>query len=189
VDGGIRVELTSKLKAMAGLFDLSRPYFGFDLANRYVTIGTTRSKGAEFSFSGDLTRQLKIVAGGVLLDATVQAPANLAGAIGGRPVGIPAHLFSINANWDVGAVRGLALDATLSHTGRTRSTTDNLVRLPPRAQLSLGARYLFTLWKTRATARLQVANVLDNRGFSVSGPGAYSPNAARSTSAQLTFDL
>jgi iron complex outermembrane recepter protein len=189
VDGGIRLDLTSNLKAIAGLFDLSRPYFGFDLTNRYVPIGTTRSKGAEFSFSGDLTRHLKIVAGGVLLDATVQAPASLAGTIGRRPVGIPVHLFSINANWDVEAVRGLAFDAALSHTGRTPSTTDNAVQLPPRAHLNLGTRYSFSLGKTRATARLQVANVLNNRGFSVSGPGAYSPNAARSASAQLTFDL
>ncbi len=189
VDGGVRIELTSKLKAIAGLFDLSRPYFGFDQANRYVPIGATRSKGAEFSFSGDLTRHLKIVAGGVLLDATVRAPAGLTGTIGRRPVGIPTHLFSINANWDVAAVRGLAFDAALSHTGSVPATTDNVVHLPPRAHLNLGTRYSFSLGKTRATARFQVANVLDNRGFSVNGPGAYSPNAARSASAQLTFDL
>jgi iron complex outermembrane receptor protein len=189
LDGGIRLELTPKLKAIAGLFDLSRPYFGFDQTNRYVPIGTTHSKGAEFSFSGEPTRHLKIVAGGVLLDATVQAPDSVGGTIGHRPVGIPAHLFSINANWDVAAVRGLAFDAALSHSGRMAATTDNAVQLPSRAHIDLGTRYSFSFGKTRATARFQVTNVFDNRGFSVNGPGAYSPNAARSASAQLTLDL
>jgi len=49
--------------------------------------------------------------------------------------------------------------------------------------------YRFAVGKTRATARVQLANVFDNRGFSVGGPGAYFPNGARSASAYLTVDL
>jgi len=190
VDGGVRVEINRRLKAVAGLFDLSRPYFGFDQGNRYVQIGTTRSRGAEFSLSGNLTDRLAVVAGGVLLSPRVEADPSASGEIGGRPVGIPSHIFSVDANWDAALlVPGLSFDAALSHRGRTPATTDNAVELPARAQLDLGTRYRFTVGKTRATARFQLANVFNARGFSVGGPGAYFPIGARSASAYVTFDL
>jgi iron complex outermembrane receptor protein len=189
IDGGVRVDIAPKMKAVAGVFDLSRPYFGFDQDNRYVQIGTTRSRGAEFSLSGSLTDTLTLVAGGVLLDARVQADSGASGTIGRRPVGMPSHIFSVDANWDAAFVRGLSFDAALSHRGETPATTDNAVKVPARAQLDLGSRYRFTLGKTRATARFQLANVFNNRGFSVGGPGAYFPNGARSASAYLTVDL
>ena len=190
IDGGVRVDLAPKLRAVAGLFDLSQPYFGFDQASRYVRIGTTRSRGAEFSLSGGLTDRLTLVAGGVVLSPRVAADPAASGAIGRRPVGIPGHIFSIDANWDAASlVRGLSFDAALSHRGQTPATTDNAVTLPPRAQLDLGTRYRFTVGKTRATARFQVANVFDQRGFVVGGPGAYFPIGARSASAYLTVDF
>jgi Outer membrane receptor proteins, mostly Fe transport len=157
--------------------------------NRYVPIGTTRSRGAEFSLSGSITDRITIVAGGVLLDARVRADPGATGTIGRRPVGIPTHIFSVSANWDTGFVRGLSFDAALSQLGRTAATTDNVVEIPARAQLNLGTRYRFALGKTRATARFQLANVFDNRGFNSAGPGVYLPNAARSASAYLTVDI
>jgi iron complex outermembrane receptor protein len=187
VDGGVRVHLAPKLSAVAGLFSLQRPYFGFDSANFYVPIGTTRSRGAEFSISGNLTNRLTLVAGGVLLDARVQA-SRAAVLIGGRPVGIPGHIVSIDANWST-PVAGLSLDANLAHRGKTPATTDNLVQVPARVQVDLGGRYSFKLRQLNATARIQIGNLFDSRGFTVAGPGAYAPNGARAASAQLTVDL
>jgi len=190
VDGGVRVDLTRSLKAVVGLFDLSRPYFGFDQADRFVQIGTTRSRGAEFSLSGSLTGRLTLVAGGVLLSPRVTADPTASGVVGTKPVGIPAHIFSVDANWDAAAIsRSLSFDAALSHRGRMFGTTDNVVELPARAQLDLGTRYRFALGKTHATARFQAVNVFNQRGFLVGGPGAYFPIAGRSASAYLTVDL
>jgi iron complex outermembrane receptor protein len=189
VDGGVRVNLTSQLKAVEGLFDLSRPYFGFDSANRYVPIGTTRSRGAEFSVSGNLSDTLTLVAGGVILDARVDVPASLAADVGARPVGIPSHIFNFDADWKVRAVPGLSVNASLSERGRTPATTDNVVSLPDRAQVDLGARYAFSVGDTRASARVEISNLFDARGFGSAGPGAYYPNAARYASAYLTVDL
>ena len=190
IDAGVRVDLTGRLKAVAGVFDLSRPYFGFDQANRFVQIGTTRSRGAEFSLSGNLADQLRIVAGGVILSPRVEANPTASGDIGKRPVGIPGHIFSVDANWEATSlIRGLSFDAALSRRGTTPATTDNRVEVPARAQLDLGARYRFAVGKVRATARFQVANIFAERGFFVAGPGAYFPVAGRSASAYLTVDL
>ena len=190
IDGGVRVDVTRSVKAVAGLFDLSRPYFGFDQANRYVQIGTTRSRGAEFSLSGNLTDRLTLVAGGVLLSPRVTAEPSATGIIGAKPVGIPGQVFSVDANWDAAVLaRGLSFDAALSYRGRLFGTTDNAVELPARAQLDLGGRYRFAVGKTRATARVQVVNLFGQRGFLVGGPGAYFAIAGRSGSASLTVDL
>jgi iron complex outermembrane receptor protein len=190
IDGGVRVGITGSFKAVAGVFDLSRPYFGYDQAARYVQIGTTRSRGAEFSLSGNLGNRLTLVAGGVVLSPRVEADPNASGVIGRRPVGIPSHLFSVNLNWDATSfVPGLAFDAALSHRGRMPGTTDNAVELPPRAQVDLGAHYRFSLAKTHATARFQVGDVLDSLGFNVAGPGAYYPITGRYASLYLTIDL
>ena len=54
-DAGVRFALTKDVKAVVGVFDLSRPYFGFDAGNVFKQIGTVRSRGAEFSVSGSVT--------------------------------------------------------------------------------------------------------------------------------------
>ena len=48
-DAGVRFAVTKDVKAVVGVFDLSRPYFGFDANNVFKQIGTVRSRGAEFS--------------------------------------------------------------------------------------------------------------------------------------------
>lgn len=188
IEGGVRVDLTSKVKAVAGLFSLGRPNFGFDSANRYVPIGNIRSRGAEFSVSGPVTDRLDVVAGGVVLDPVVTAPLATT-PVGRRPVGIPRYLLTVDANWRVPEIAGVSLDAALSQRGSMAGTTDNHVIVPARTQLDLGGRYRFRAGKLKASLRLQIANVFDSRGFSVGGPGVYFPNAARSASGYLTVDL
>jgi len=188
IESGVRMDVTSNIRAVAGLFSLSRPYFGFDSANRYVPIGNLRSRGAEFSLSGHATDSVDIVAGGVLLDPVVSAPLATA-PVGRRPVGIPRYLLTVDANWKLPKVEGVSLDAALSRRGSTAGTTDNRVTVPPRTQLDVGGRYRFRVGKLNASLRLQIANIFDSRGFSVAGPGVYSPNAARSASGYLTIDL
>jgi iron complex outermembrane receptor protein len=98
-------------------------------------------------------------------------------------------LLTIDADWKVPDVDGVSLDAAFSQRGSMAGTTDNRVVVPPRTQLDLGGRYRFRAGKLRASLRLQIANVLDSRGFGVAGPGIYLPNAARSASGYLTIDL
>lgn len=189
MDGGIRVALTPRLRAVAGLFDLRRPYFGFDPANRYVQVGSIRSRGAEVSVAGNLTRRLDLVAGGVFLDPVVEAQANATGAIGRRPVGIPSRILNLSANWNGALLEPLSLDASLSHFGPTPGTTDDAVTIPPRTTLNLGARYRFSFGKAKATARLQLANLFDRRGFVSAGPGAYYATSSRALTGYVAVDL
>lgn len=187
-DAGIRFNLTKSIKAVAGVFDLTRPYFGFDAANVYRQVGTVESRGAEFSLSGSVTRRLDVVAGGMFLDPRVTA-SGAVGNIGSKPVGLPTHLLIGNANWKTPFVKGLELDLAVVHRGRTPATTDNLVFLPPRARVDLGSHYRFKLAGRSATFRLQVVNLFNNEGWGLAGSGVYTGNPARYVQGYVTVDF
>lgn len=188
-DAGFRWTVTGNVKLIAGVFDLRKPYFGLNAASIYTQIGTTRSRGAEFSISGNLTKRLNVVAGGFFLDARVVRDPTALGNIGRRPVALPGHLLNVNVNWRTPILDGLSLDATMSERPSVPSTTDNLVLLPPRAVVNLGGRYRFKLIEKNATFRLQVANIFDNRGFNIAGPGVYGANGSRFVTGYLAVDL
>jgi iron complex outermembrane receptor protein len=187
-DAGVRFNLTKDVKAVAGVFDLSRPYFSFDSANVYKQIGTIRSRGAEFSVSGSVTPRLDLVAGGVFLKPRVTADASASGVIGSKPVGLPTHILIANLNWK-SPVRGLELDLGLTHRGRTPASTDNLVFVPARARVDMGGHYRFKIAGRSATFRLQMVNIFDNRGWGIVGSGVYSSNPGRYVQGYLTVDF
>ena len=176
------------MKAVAGIFDLTRPYFGFNSANVFKQVGTVESKGAEFSVSGALTPRLNVVAGGVFLSPRVTASDAAEGDIGSRPVGIPTHLLIMNANWKTPA-KGLELDLAISHRGNAAATTDNAVFIPPRARVDVGGHYHFRLANRAATFRLQMVNLFNNAGYGFAGSGIYVANAGRYVQGYLTVDL
>jgi iron complex outermembrane receptor protein len=188
-DAGIRIALGANLKAVAGVFDLSRPAFAFDAANIFKQIGVIRSRGAEFSISGNLTRKLNIVAGGVLLDPVVTRDPTAQGNIGRRPAGLPTHLLSLNLNWKTPIDPRLQLDAAVTHFGRIPATTDNLVYIPPRARVDIGGHYGFRVANRNATLRLQVTNLFNNPGYGFQGPGAYGQPGGRLLQGYMTVDF
>jgi iron complex outermembrane receptor protein len=189
-DAGIRISFGKGLRAVAGVFDLSRPYFGFDSANLFKQVGTVRSRGAEFSVSGSITPRLSLVAGGVLLDPKVSRDSNVQGNIGPKAVGLPSHILNANLNWQAPWLgKALELDAGWSLRGRTPATTDNLVYVPERPVLNLGMHYHFKLADRSATLRLQVQDVFDRQGYAINGSGVYSAMARRYALGFLTVDF
>ena len=188
-DGGIKLDLGRGMTAIAGLFDLSRPYFGYDAANIYQRVGTTRSRGAEFSISGPLTPRLDIVAGGSLLKPRVTRDESTQGTIGRKPVGLAAHNLIFNANWKTPWHEGLDLDVALRHIGKVPATTDNAVMLPPRELVSLGGHYRFKLGQRNAVLRLQVSNLLNKIGYGIPGSGFYGAQSRRFALGYLTVDF
>jgi len=187
-DAGVRITLSKSVKAVAGVFDLSRPYFGFDSANIFRQVGTVRSRGAEFSLSGSVTPKLNIVAGAVLIDGKVTRIAGVPGVIGDRPVGLSPHQLSLNANWN-SPVKGLELDTTVINRAPAASTTDNLVFIPAKWRWDVGGHYHFKLAKRDATLRLQVFNLTGKTGWGIAGSGIYTSLPGRSLQGYLAVDF
>lgn len=188
-DAGFRWSVTKDIKLIGGVFDLRKPYFGYNASNLYTQVGSIRSRGVEFSVSGKLTKTLNLVAGGYFLRPRVERDPGAVGTIGARPVGVVSQLLNVNLNWKTPFLKGLSLDAALYQRGRVPSTIDNLVYVPGRARLDLGARYSFKLDKHPTTFRVQAGNVFDNRSFNVAGPGIYSAAVGRYFSGYLAMDL
>ena len=187
-DAGVRVSLSQSVKAVAGVFDLSRPYFGFDNANVFRQVGTVRSRGAEFSLSGSVTPKLNIVAGAVFIDGKVTRDAGVPGVIGVKPVGLSPHQLSFNANWNT-PFKGLELDTTVINRAPAASTTDNLVFIPAKWRWDVGGRYHFKLASHDATLRLQVFNLTGKTGWGIAGSGIYNSLPGRSLQGYLAVDF
>lgn len=188
-DGGFRYALTPKLKLIAGVFDLRKPYYNLDQGNRFTLLGDVRNQGVELSLAGALTPRLDIVSGGVLLRPRVTGEGVALGRVGPRPVGLPVRSIDLNADWRPPWIEGLSLDIGISHTGSIPATRDNRVALPDRTLVDLGGRYSFALGGRKASLRVQASNVTDVEGFQLRGAGAYDIIAGRMASAYLTLDF
>ena len=187
-DAGVRINLSKGVRAVAGVFDLSRPYFGYDSANVFRQVGTVRSRGAEFSLSGSVTPKLNLVAGAVFIDGKVTRDATAQGTIGPRPVGLSPHQLSLNANWK-SPLKGLELDTTLINRAPAPSTTDNLVHIPAKWRWDVGTHYHFKLAKRDATLRLSVFNITGKTGWGIAGSGIYTTLPGRSLQGYLAIDF
>ncbi|MEY2885075.1 MAG: hypothetical protein RL490_2799, partial [Pseudomonadota bacterium] len=86
-DAGLRYALTDDVKLVAGVFEVSKPYYNLDAGNRFTELGEVINRGVEASVAGPVTKRLSLVAGGVLLWPRVTGAAVALGRVGPRPVG------------------------------------------------------------------------------------------------------
>ena len=176
------------LKLVGGVFDLVRPYFGFDSANFFKQVGIVESRGAEFSVSGKITPTFDVVAGGDFINGKVTSDPSAGGVIGSKPVGLSPHQLSLNANWKT-PLPALELDATVIDRAPAPATTDNAVYIPVKWRMDIGGHYHFKLAKNDATFRLQLFNLTGKTGYNTAGPGIYGENPGRFVQGYLTVDL
>jgi iron complex outermembrane receptor protein len=187
-DAGIRWAVTPNLSAIAGVFEITKPYFNLDQANRFRQLGQLRHRGIELSVAGQVAQGLNIVAGTVFLDAEVTGELVDAGIIGKKPVGaIERHsIASIDYRFPNSP---FSIDAFFEETGERIANVKNTLVVPPRAVLALGGRYRFKIGKSNALIRAQVGNVFNNYGYGVGGSGFFVYNLPRRLSVTLTTDI
>ncbi len=188
VDAGLRYRLTDAIKLVVGVFDLRKPYYNLDAANRFGLLGDIVNRGVEFSVAGPVTPRLNVVAGGVLLRPRVNGEGVALGRVGPRPVGIPPRALDFNADWRL-PVEGLSFDAGVSNTGRVTATRDNSVSIPSRTLVDLGARYRLRVGRRDVTLRAEIRNIGNVYGFELESAGAYDIIPGRVASAYITVDI
>jgi iron complex outermembrane receptor protein len=188
-DLGLRYALSPGMKLVATVFDLRKPYFNFDAANRYAQLGDVENRGLELSVAGALSPRLNVVAGAVLSRPRATGEGVRLGRVGERPVGMSRRSAELNLDWRTPWLEGLSLDMTLSHSGAITATVDNRVAIPARTLAALSGRYRFSLGERPASLRVAVHNVFDTYGWELRGAGAYDVIAGRLLSAYLSVDL
>ncbi len=189
MDAGFRCRLTPTLKLIAGVFEIQKPYFNFDINNADRQLGVQRARGVELSLSGEVVPNLNVAVGALLGEVTIMG-ANLAAAgVGSTAFGQPHNQETINANYKFPWLPALSADITVIHFGISPASVDDVTQNPAQTALFVGGRYRFTLWGAPATLRLQVKNATNFYFWDMNySPGFYQFQP-RSYLAYLTADI
>jgi iron complex outermembrane receptor protein len=188
-DAGIRWTISPRMKFVAGVFDVRKPYFNTDEANVYTILGDVRHRGVELSLSGNPVDNLSVVAGAVLMQPRVTGEAVELGRVGRKPLGQSATILRGNADYRLPFLPGVSLDLAVSWYGERPASRDNLVSVDPYALIDLGARYRFKLGKSPATFRVQMQNVTNTFAWSIVGSNSYGLMDKRRFTAFLAVDF
>lgn len=193
-DGGVRVRLGA-MRLVASAFQIDKPYFSFDAANRYEALGDVRHRGAEASISGPVGKRLTLIGGALLMKPEVTGEARTLGRVGPRPVGVAAQLLRMDAEYRT-RVEGLSMTTSAVYTGRRAASARPYAELggkqlfaPAFATFDIGARYRFKAQGRPMSARVVFANIFDNRSWRIAAANSYQLNDSRRLSLSLFADF
>jgi iron complex outermembrane receptor protein len=190
VDAGIRYQIMPGTTLVAGVFEVSKPYFDRDSANLFTRLGSLRHRGIEFSLSGQPLEGLKVVVGAMFLQARVSGFTVDQGIIGSVPPGRAPALIRFNANYGPPAWKGFSVNGKINHEGSHFANRINTLRIPSATALDLGARYDFKLFEALSSLRFDVRNVTNVYIWTVSGSSErYEPLPARRYSMRFVVDF
>lgn len=189
VDGGLRIVPRSNLQLLLGVFKVNKSYFNVDAAGRYGPLGDISSRGVEGSAILSALDGLKVVAGLVVLRPEVDRQTPASGGSGTVPVGpVPR---TINVNVDYAPSRWGRWAAALQWTSLSPRvvTNDDQFKLPSLSTLNVSLRYKLRLFNRPCSARLDVANVTDATGLTISSLYAVIPVLRRNYTLTLAADI
>ncbi|HWS61995.1 MAG TPA: TonB-dependent receptor [Steroidobacteraceae bacterium] len=188
VDGGLRIVPRSGLELLLGGFEVHKTYFNVDAAGRYGQLGDISSRGVEGSATLSTLDGLKVVAGVVLLRPEVK---QLTPAVGTGTVPVGPVPRTINVNVDYAPARWGGWAAALQWTSMSSRvvTNNDQVELPPLSMLNVGVRYRIRLFNRPCSARLDVANVTDETGLTISSLYLVVPVLRRNYTLTLATDI
>lgn len=172
-----------------GYFAIAKPYLDLDHANHFGVLAEERHRGVELSVTSDITKNLRIVAGGVFQHPTVTALPTIATPVGAKPVNQPEARTRFNVNWTLPFAKAISLDAYVNHDSSAVGTVDNTVVAHGSTRVGVGARYRFKLAGKPFTARVQLFNLFDAFELVPLGSGVYGYNTKRNVTFYLTADF
>jgi iron complex outermembrane recepter protein len=143
----------------AALFQITQPAGLVDSDTNLFSInGEQRHRGVEWTFSGDVTRSVRVLGGVNYLDAQLTRTAR--GELDGQTApGVPALSANLSGEWDMRLLSGLTFTARALYTGKQYVADDNLQSIPAWTRYDLGARYRTELARSMLTLRLNAINV------------------------------
>ncbi len=189
IDGGVRWSITPNIRLVAGVFDVTKPFYSLDAARVFRQLGDVRHRGAEFSFSGQLAPGLTAIAGTALIDAKLSGDAVDSGLVGRKPLASFGRLSTAVLDYRPTFAPDFSVDLVVESTSDRIASTDGKLVIPARAIASVGGRYRFHIGKAPATLRLQLANIGNKFGWAIGSSGVYLYNVPRRLTATLTTDF
>jgi iron complex outermembrane receptor protein len=182
---GTKAEFFGAMLVQVGLFEIERPSTFIDATNRLVPNGLARYRGAELFVSGEITRDLSIVASALLLDAK-QVNAQNATTLNRTPEGTPEQTASLFVDWRAPFLPGLSLSAGAFYTGPVPVNNANQAHLPGYTTYSAGVGYAFQLGGVDYITRINADNLTDKNAWSTAGANLLGVTFPRTIKFSLT---
>jgi len=188
-DAGVRYVLTSRVKLIAGVFEIEKPYFNLDTSNVDRVLGLQRATGFEGSVSGEVVRNLDVTAAVLVGEVKVIGPNLNAEGVGSMAFGQPRVTASVNASYKLPQRPAISVDIAAFHFGRAPASLDNVAQNPSQTVLALGGRYRFTILGAPATLRVQVQNLTNSYFWNLGYSPGFSQFPSRGVFGYLTADF
>jgi iron complex outermembrane recepter protein len=188
-DAGVRFVLTSRVKLIAGVFEIEKPYFNLDTSNVDRALGLQRATGFEGSVSGEVIRNLEVTAGVLMGEVKVIGPNLSAEGVGSTAFGQPRIQAVVNTNYKFPQRPALSADFAIFHFGRAPASLDNVAQNPSQTVMALGGRYRFSILGAPATLRVQVQNLTNTYFWNLGYSPGFSQFSQRGFFGYLTADF
>jgi iron complex outermembrane recepter protein len=190
VDGGIAVTLPSQLRLLLGGFKVHKVYFNLDAATVYRNLGDISTEGMESSATWSGSNGLTIIAGGVWLRPEVgRHIAEQGGASGDVPIGPVPGTANVNMDFAPKNWRGWGTSLQWTWWSSRVETNDDRYRLPAYSTVNIGIRYLSKVFGHPWSARLDIGNVTNTPGLTLSSVYTAAPQLPRNYTLTLAADL
>lgn len=165
---GVKAEVAEGMLLQAAYFDIERPSTTVDSANRLTLNGLAQYRGLELAASGEVSKQLSLIASTLFLDAEQLNAANTA-TYGKIPDNTPRRTASLFGEYRPQSVPGLALSGGIYHVGQRPVNDANQSFVDGYTTLSLGARHTTRIAGKRTTFQAVLDNVTDKNYWSSAG--------------------
>ena len=190
---GIKTEVLSGMMATLAYFDMDVPTAGFRVPtptagmDLYVQEGQSSYKGYEFSLTGEITPELSVVLGGLLLDASQETASNPA-QIGKVPDSTAERTFSAYLDYRPAWAKGFSISGGSFYTGPRPLGPMEQGWLPGYTVHSAGLRYSTLIpGDHKLTLQLNVDN-LTNKEYWSGGNSYLAVGLPRTTSFLARLD-
>jgi iron complex outermembrane receptor protein len=180
-DSGVRYQLTPKVKLIAGVFEIEKPYFNLDTSNVDRELGLQRATGLELSLSGEVIGNLSVTAAMLYGEVKVLGPNLKAEGVGPFALNQARLTATINARYKIPRLPAVSADISILHFGSYPGSVDDVAQAPPGTTIALGGRYRFSVLGAPTTLRVQVQNLTNvyfwNLGLNSPAFSQYQPRA------------
>ena len=189
--------VVKRINASIALFQTKRPIGQLSTDDavpgslRFGFFGEQRHRGVELSVDGEISRGLRLIAGGSYIDARLHNTI-VASSDGNQAPGVPKWLANANVEWDVAFVRGLTVTGRMVHTGEQKVDVANSLEIGHWTRFDLGARFVAVIDRTPLTFRFNIDNIANKRYWASAFDSfnqALLQGGPRTYKASLTIDL
>ncbi len=157
---GAKASVTDDISVTLSLFEITKSLEFINLAGDFGQDGEQQHRGIELSANGRILDNLHFIAGATYLD-TEQLNLADVDVIGKRSPNVPEFQANLYLDYQVQAVEGLNLTASIYHNGDKAVNAANTLFIPSYTTGEVGARYATKLGDKHIVYRATIRNITD----------------------------